>query len=87
MAQEQRELSGVIFKNDRMREGKNDAQYTGSCTIDGKRYWISAWVKDGAKGKFFSLAFKAQDQQAPRKAPVQQQEHNSPNVDDSEVPF
>jgi hypothetical protein len=25
--------------------------------INGVEYWISAWVKDGSNGRFFSLAF------------------------------
>jgi hypothetical protein len=88
MAQDQKELSGAIFKNDRQREGRQDPGYNGSCTIEGKKYWISAWVKDGTKGKFFSLAFKANETApAPRKATVQQENINSPNMDDSDVPF
>lgn len=58
---EQRELSGILFKNDRKREGKQDADYQGSCTINGVSYWMSAWLKDGAKGKFMSFSFKPKD--------------------------
>lgn len=57
---EKRDNSGVLFKSDR-KEQDNHSAYTGSCTIDGKEYWINAWVKDGAKGKFFSFAFKPKD--------------------------
>ncbi len=60
MPQQQNELSGILGKNDRQREGKNDPGYQGSCTINGVAYWISAWLKDGTegRGKFFSLSFR-----------------------------
>jgi hypothetical protein len=53
---EQRELSGVLFKND--KKGNEKApDYQGNCLIAGEKLQISAWIKEGAKGKFMSLAF------------------------------
>ena len=62
--------SGAIFKND--KEG-NPARpdYTGNAEVDGVDYWLSAWIKEGKKGKFMSLSFKAKD------APAQNQQDNS----------
>jgi hypothetical protein len=42
----------VIFRNDK-KEGKQP-EYTGKCQINGVMHNVSLWVKDGAKGKFFS---------------------------------
>lgn len=63
MAYEQRDNSGTIFNNDR-KEAQNQPDRTGTCMVDGVEYYISGWVKQGAKGPFMSIAFK-------RKQPAQ----------------
>ena len=60
MAFEQRELTGSLFKNDK-RESDNHPHATGSALIDGVEYWVSAWTKEGQKGKWQSLAFKRKE--------------------------
>jgi len=60
MAYEIRELSGSLFKNDKKTEEKHP-QMQGSCLIEGVEYWVSAWTKEGAKGRWQSLAFKRKD--------------------------
>lgn len=64
-----RDNSGILGKNDR-RTKDTHPTHSGQCTIDGKQYWISAWVKDGRdNSRFFSLAFKlkeARGQQQPQ---------------------
>jgi hypothetical protein len=61
MAYELKELQGSLFTNER-KEKETHPDWQGTCKVDGKEYWISAWEKEGAKGKFFSLAFKSKDQ-------------------------
>ena len=75
---EQRDMSGVLFKNAK-KEQDNHPDYEGRCTIDGKEFWMNAWIKDGKKGKFMSFAFK------PKQA-RQQQEHEA-RKDDDHIPF
>jgi hypothetical protein len=69
-----RDNSGILGKNER-REKDTHPTHSGQCTIEGKQYWISAWVKDGRGGsRFFSLAFKpkmAREQGAPANPPAQ----------------
>jgi len=48
--------SGSIFKNKR-KDKENQPDYTGTMRgLDGKDYRIALWIKDGKKGKFFSLS-------------------------------
>ena len=48
---------GTLSKNDR-KEKPTHADYRGQITVDGKDYWLDAWLKDGPKGKFISLSVK-----------------------------
>ena len=54
---EKRDNSGALFTNDK-RQKETHAHYQGKATINGVDYYVSSWVKDGAKGKFQSLSFK-----------------------------
>lgn len=56
---EKKDNSGALFKNDR-KEKDTHPDYTGTVLIDGRDYWISAWIKKGQKGSFMSLSFKPQ---------------------------
>jgi hypothetical protein len=88
MAYEQKDMSGTLFKNDR-REKDSHPHATGTALIDGVEYWISAWTKDGAKGKFQSLSFKRKEQKQP--PAKQQQSYGQASAGqrelDDEIPF
>lgn len=79
---------GVLFKNDR-KETDNHPDYTGRIDIDGKEYFLSAWIKEGKKGKFMSLSRgKAVDEVVGQaKAAASGYEPPAPDFDDSDVPF
>jgi hypothetical protein len=57
--------SGALFKA-KANDNPNWPGYSGSATIDGKEYWISAWVKESdVAGKYFSMAYKPKDAEKP----------------------
>ena len=68
MAYETRDNSGTLGRNDRCTTDKHPT-HKGKARIDGKDYWISAWVKEAGQNskapgqKFFSLSFEPCEQQ------------------------
>lgn len=58
----ERDNSGTLSRNER-KTSPNQPDHKGSITIEGRGYWLSAWVKEGPNGRFFSLAVTPKDQQ------------------------
>lgn len=82
MAYEQKSGQGSLFKND---EKLTDAHpdYKGSCVIDDKKFYISAWIKESREGvKYMSLSI-----QPPLKNGALTKPARKPERDDDEVPF
>ena len=48
--------SGALFRNDN-RETEKHPEYTGNITIEGKEYYLSAWVNESARTgqKYFAI--------------------------------
>lgn len=76
---------GALFKNDR-KEQDSHPDYKGQININGQEFWLSAWIKYGAKGKFMSLSVKPKEEQAPTKAASKKQDHRFADLD-SDIPF
>jgi len=55
MAYTPKEGSGSLFKNTK-KTTETQPDFNGSIMLQGKEHWFSAWVKEGAKGKFFSVS-------------------------------
>jgi hypothetical protein len=51
----ERDNSGVLFKNNKKTSEKHP-DLTGNIMINGKKYRLSAWTKQGNSGKFYSLS-------------------------------
>lgn len=87
MAYEKRDMSGTLFRNDK-REKDSHPHAQGTAIIDGVEYWVSAWTKDGAKGKFQSLSFKRKDTAVSQKQ-TSHESNSYGNYDDlnDDIPF
>lgn len=92
MAYEQKDNEGILSRNDNKREGKQDAEFTGSALVDGQEYWVNAWVNesktklnpDGTKRKYFKLQFKPKQQSGGSSS---QQTRQAPPDDFDDTPF
>jgi hypothetical protein len=54
---------GVLFKNDRKDSDKHP-DYKGSLNVNGQEFWLSAWIKEGQRGKFMSLSVEPKKEQS-----------------------
>lgn len=75
------DMTGALFKNDK-KEKPSHPDYRGDVTIDGRKYWLSGWIKEGQKGKYLSLSVRpAEDRTDDRR---QQSDRQRP---DETIPF
>jgi hypothetical protein len=73
-------MAGTLAKNQR-KEKPSHADYSGSVVINGDKYWLNGWVKDGKDGKkFLSLSVRlAEDRRKSKPAAMA--------VADDAIPF
>lgn len=90
MAYTLREGQGSLFKNDNKTTDKHP-NARGEILIEGVLYEISAWTKEGAKGKFQSLQAKRKETRAAQSRdnarPVERNSYDDPFDDSSDTPF
>lgn len=85
MTYEVRDNSGTLFINDKKESDKHPDR-SGSAMIDGVEYWVSGWIKKGAKGQFMSLAFKRKGQ-AQRPDPISSGRQSINDDMNDDIPF
>lgn len=74
------DMTGRLFKNDRKRPDHKDPDYTGDLKMNGKEFWLSAWIKDGDRGKWMSISVKPKEDKASKPA-------EPPAGPEDDVPF
>jgi len=80
----QTEGQGAIFKND--KKGNEKApDYTGNAMIHGKEVRIACWVKEGKKGKYFSV--KIEDANTQQSGGGNRANHAVNNDNPDDLPF
>jgi len=74
--------SGILS---RVTDRKSDKhpEFSGSAEIDGVEYWMSAYVNEGEKGKYFKISFKPKEQQGQADGHAQRR----PPKEDNDIPF
>jgi hypothetical protein len=88
VAYEQKDLTGALFRvPEDKRKSESWPTHEGSVIVEGKKYFLSAWVKEAKSGqKYFSLALKPADEKPA--ANGKPQAKGAPAVDDSDcIPF
>lgn len=75
---QRKDNSFALFKNDR-KEKDTHADYQGSLMVDGKEYWINAWINEpkGGGQKYMSGTVKPKEQrQAPQGRPQRDRDYD-----------
>jgi len=57
MAYETKDNTGTLF-NAKERRSENSPHMDGTLIVNGRKFWIKAWRKQGKSGEFLSLAVK-----------------------------
>ena len=85
MTQYDNKNQGTLGRNQKQSQQAAGApEYRGKIDIEGKLYYLSAWIKENSSdgSKFFSISAKPAEQQAPNQAPAQAEQ-----INDEDLPF
>jgi len=86
---QQKDMEGVLFKNDKKQEGSKQPDFQGSVTVKGIKYNLAAWVNVGKQSgkKFFGIRVKPWDDTYQKQAPKQPSKPIEPEFKDDEIPW
>ena len=75
--------TGALFKQDK-QGNENWSDYQGSLNVEGKEYWLNAWIKTSKKGqKFMSVTVRTKDRAREESKPEPERD----DFVDNDLPF
>ena len=79
---------GALFKNDQ-KEKPSHPDYKGDITVNGRKFWISAWLKTSEKTgkKFMSLALREAEERGDERRQQQQARRDGQRPVADDIPF
>ncbi len=75
--------TGFLRRN-KKREKPSQPEFTGSATVGGVKYWLSAWINENDDGKYFKISFRPAEERTDDR---QQAQREAQRPLDSEIPF
>ena len=73
---------GYLSRNEK-KQSETHPDFRGSMTLEGREFWISAWVAQNDRGKYFKLKFQPKQQVV---VPLKKTPEPDPGYDDP-LPF
>lgn len=86
MPYELRENSFLLFKNHGKEKNPKAPDYKGEGLIGGRAHEAAIWVKEGARGEFFSMILKPKEQHQEPK-PKTEDDPKQESSKESDLPF
>ncbi|MDQ3748023.1 MAG: DUF736 domain-containing protein [Acidobacteriota bacterium] len=84
----EKENTGMIFKNEKNNERQPD--YKGQVNVRGEQLEVAMWIKEGAKGKYFSVKFSepyVKPDEIDSTIGMERERNYQPVGDSGDVPF
>jgi len=80
------ELRFALFKNDK-KGNERAPEYKGSIVVDGKKYWMSAWLREAKSGQKYMSGSVQLAESPPQPTPKPAPQPKSIEDIDSDIPF
>lgn len=87
MSKKQTDFVGSLSRN-KKKDKETHPTHTGTCTLHGEQYWISAYVNESRETgeKYFKLYFKPKKAKEASNGPIDAKAAD-PTEDDPDIPF
>jgi hypothetical protein len=76
-----KDMTGALFRNTRKTEDSYWPDYHGDLVVEGVKYRLAGWVKEGKRGKYLSLAAQLDLHADEERKPV------APAPTNADIPF